>query len=62
MRQDWEYLTYRVVSSNPALIRIVAIADMNNSNHHPTGWCLDGLLANICFRTTNDRNLACQSG
>jgi len=60
--QNWEYLTYRVVSSNPALIRIVAIADMNNSNHHPTGWCLDGLLANICFRTTNDRNLACQSG
>jgi len=59
--QDWEYLTYRVVSSNPALIRIVAIADMNNSNDHPDGWCLDGLLANICFRTTNDRNLACQS-
>jgi hypothetical protein len=59
--QGWEYLTYRVVSSNPALIRIVGIADMNNSNHHPTGWCLDGLLANICFRTTNDRNLACQS-
>jgi len=59
--QDWEYLTYRVVSSNPALIRIVAIADMNNSNAHPSGWCLDGLLANICFRTTNDRNLACQS-
>jgi hypothetical protein len=59
--QDWEYLTYRVVSSNPALIRIVAIADMNNSNDHPDGWCLDGLLANICFRTSNDRNLACQS-
>jgi hypothetical protein len=59
--QGWEYLTYRVVSSNPALIRIVAIADMNNSNHHPTGWCLNGLLANICFRTTNDRTLACQS-
>jgi hypothetical protein len=59
--QDWEYLTYRVVSSNPALIRLVGIADMNNSNHHPSGWCLDGLLANICFRTTNDRNLACQS-
>jgi hypothetical protein len=59
--QGWEYLTYRVVSTNPALIRIVAIADMNNSNAHPNGWCLDGLLANICFRTTNDRNLACQS-
>jgi hypothetical protein len=59
--QGWEYLTYRVVSTNPALIRIVAIADMNNSNHHPSGWCLDGLIANICFRTTNDRNLACQS-
>jgi len=59
--QGWEYLTYRVVSSNPALIRIVAIADMNNSNHHPSSWCLDGLLANICFRTSNDRTLACQS-
>ncbi len=59
--QDWEYLTYRVVSSDPALIRIVAIADMNNSNQHPSGWCLDGLLASLCFRTTNDRNVACQS-
>ena len=59
--QDWEYLTYRVVSSNPALIRLVAIADMNNYNQHPSGWCLDGLLASICFHTTNDRNVACQS-
>jgi hypothetical protein len=57
----WEYLTYRVVSDNPAKIRIVAIADMNNSNQHPEEFCIDGLLANVCFRTTNDRNLACQS-
>jgi hypothetical protein len=57
----WEYLTYRIEGSNPAKVRIVAIADMNNSNQHPSGYCLDGLLAKVCFRTTNDRNLACQS-
>jgi hypothetical protein len=58
---DWEYLTYRIVSTNPALIRIVAIADMNNSNHHPNTLCLDGLIANVCFKVTHDQNAGCQS-
>jgi len=57
----WEYLTYRIVSTNPALIRIVAIADMNNSNHHPSELCLNGLIANVCFRVTSDQNAGCQS-
>jgi hypothetical protein len=57
----WEYLTYRIISTNPALIRIVAIADMNNSNHHPSELCLDGLIANICFKVTSDQNAGCQS-
>jgi hypothetical protein len=57
----WEYLTYRLVSDNPAKVRIVAIADMNNSNQHPSEFCVDGLIANLKFRTTNDRSLACQS-
>jgi len=54
---EWEYLTYRIVSTNPAKIRIVAIADMNNGNVHPSDWAVDGLLANVCFRVTNDRSL-----
>jgi hypothetical protein len=58
---DWEYLTYRIVSTNPALIRIVAIADMNNSNHHPNTLCLDGLIAEVCFKVTHDQNAGCQS-
>jgi hypothetical protein len=58
---DWEYLTYRIVSTNPAKIRIVAIADMNNSNDHPECLCLDGLLALVCFRVTSDQNAGCQS-
>jgi len=58
---DWECLTYRIVSTNPALIRIVAIADMNNSNQHPDTLCLDGLLANVCFKVTHDQNAGCQS-
>ncbi len=57
----WEYLTYRIEGMNPPLIRVVAIADMNNSNQHPNDWCIDGLLANICFRTTYDLDLGCQS-
>ena len=58
---DWEYLTYRIVSTHPALIRIVAIADMNNSNHHPNTLCLNGLIANVCFKVTADQNAGCQS-
>jgi hypothetical protein len=57
----WEYLTYRIVSTNPAKVRIVAIADMNNSNAHPDDLCLDGVLANVCFRVTSDQNAGCQS-
>jgi hypothetical protein len=57
----WEYFTYRIVSTNPAKIRVVAIADINNSNQHPDDLCLDGLLANVCFRTTADQNAGCQS-
>ena len=51
---EWEYLTYRVVSTNPAKLRIVAIADMNNGNQHPNEWAVNGLLANICFRVATD--------
>jgi hypothetical protein len=57
----WEYMTYRIVSTNPAKVRIVAIADMNNSNNHPNTLCLDGVLANVCFRTTADQSFGCQS-
>jgi len=58
----WEYMTYRIEGMNPPLIRVVAIADMNNSNQHPSDFCIDGLLANICFRTTYDLDLGCMAG
>jgi hypothetical protein len=56
----WEYFTYRIVSTNPAKIRIVAIADMNNSNVHPEEVNPNGDIACLTFHTTNDRTLACQ--
>jgi hypothetical protein len=58
--EEWEYFTWRIVSTNPAKIRIVAIADMNNSNVHPTGDNPLGDIACLTFHTTNDRTLACQ--
>lgn len=59
----WEYFTYRIVSPNPARVRIVAIADMNNSNHHPDCNIPDDGDVMFClkFRVTNDWTIACQS-
>jgi hypothetical protein len=57
----WEYVTYRIVSTQPAKVRIITIADMNNSDQHPTDYCVDGLVANLCFHTSNDRTFGCQS-
>jgi hypothetical protein len=61
---DWEYFTYRMVggASTSGLVRVVAIADMNNSNDHPL--CLtpgpgDVLLC-LNFRVTNDWSLSCR--
>jgi hypothetical protein len=60
---DWEYFTYRLESTNPGLIRLVAIADMNNSNKHPSCLTPDSgdIIACLKFTTSNDRNVACQS-
>lgn len=59
----WEYFTYRIVSSNPGLVRIVSIADMNNSNHHPSCNIPDDGDVIFClrFKVTNDWTIACQS-
>jgi len=56
----WEYWTYRVESTNPGKIRIVAIADMNNSNRHPDGENPNGVITCLNFHTSNDRTVACQ--
>jgi hypothetical protein len=58
--EGWEYFTYRIVSDNPAKIRLIAIADMNNSNVHPSDNNPNGEIACLTFHTSNDRELACQ--
>jgi hypothetical protein len=57
---DWEYFTYRLEGPNPSLIRLIAIADMNNSADHPDCYLEQGgVLFELCFRVTNDRNAGC---
>jgi hypothetical protein len=58
--QDWEFFTYRLESTNPCKVRLVAIADMNNSNVHPTGENPVGEVACLNFKVTNDQTIACQ--
>jgi hypothetical protein len=65
----WEYFTYRFGASGnctggcpSGLLRIVAIADMNNGPNHPScfGEGLIGSLAELQFLVTNDRTFECQ--
>ena len=65
----WEYFQYRLGEEGncgsgcpSGLIRLVAIADINNGAYHP-GCFLDGdvgQLATITFYVSNDRTLECQ--
>jgi hypothetical protein len=57
---EWEFFTYRLESTNPCKVRLVAIADMNNSNVHPDSLNPTGEVACLHFRTSNDRTVACQ--
>jgi len=59
----WEYFAYRLVSTNPGLVRVVGIADMNNSNKHPSCLTPDSgdVIACFEFKVSNDRSVACQS-
>lgn len=58
---NWEYFTYRLVSTNPGLVRVVGIADMNNSNKHPNCLAPDSgdVIACFVFQISPDRTLAC---
>ncbi|MGH9782633.1 MAG: FlgD immunoglobulin-like domain containing protein, partial [Terriglobia bacterium] len=66
--QDWEFFTYRygaIGNGNcgsgcpSCLIRVVAIADVNNGAHHPTqDGTNQGEWVVLKFRTSNDRTLA----
>jgi len=60
LQHGWEYWTYRLESTNPGKIRIVAIADMNNSNRHPDDENPNGIITCLNFHTSNDRTVACQ--
>ena len=70
VNSDWEYFSYRqgpfgnCTDACPSgMIRIVAIADVNNGAYHPTGFFDDnavGDIANIDFLVTNDRTMECQ--
>ena len=68
---DWEYFTYRFgVNGNcgtacpSGLLRIVAIAEMNDGAHHPTCYGppdrSEYELAIMRFLVTNDRTFECQ--
>jgi hypothetical protein len=57
---EWEFFTYRLESTNPCKVRLVAIADMNNSNVHPDSTNPVGEVACLNFKVTNDQTVACQ--
>jgi len=69
---DWEYFTYRHgITGNcgdacpSGLLRIIALAETNNGANHPSCFGLipmpqpPGVLANLKFYVTNDRNFNC---
>ncbi|MFH1372383.1 MAG: T9SS type A sorting domain-containing protein, partial [bacterium] len=67
---DWEYFTYRTwfwPSYEPhffwgGVIRVVAIADLNNGANHPSCFCLTGpfVLFTVDFIVTDNRLFECQ--
>jgi hypothetical protein len=57
--QDWEFFTYRIVSTLPAKIRLVGIKDMNNSSPGTDVCNPEGALACLRFKTTLDQTFAC---
>ncbi len=68
--EGWEYFTYRFGDQGnceapcpSGLIRMVAIADVNNGPFHPPAEQLnpDGTIASITFRVSNDLNLGGQN-
>jgi hypothetical protein len=65
----WEYFTYRFGATGncngpcpSGLVRIVAIADINNGFPHPPAdaYNVNGLVAILKFLVTNDRTYNCQ--
>jgi hypothetical protein len=70
----WEYFTYRFGANGncngacpSGLVRIIAIADMNNGYAHPypdfgpnNAYNVDGLVATLKFLVTSDRTYQCQ--
>jgi hypothetical protein len=56
---DWEFFTYRIVSTLPAKIRLVGIKDMNNSSPGTQVCNPEGALACLRFKTTLDQTFAC---
>ncbi len=64
----WEYFTYRYnyngncgLACPSGLLRLVAIADINNGPYHPDGYILSPgeALATMTFLVTNDRTFEC---
>ena len=67
---EWEYFTYRTGCTGDGcpsgMIRLVALAEMNDGGNHPECFTNDGLittsseLARLSFLVSNDRTLECQ--
>lgn len=64
----WEYFTYRVGATGDCggpcpsgFVRIVALAETNNANHHPTCFLegISGTLATLKFLVTDNPNYIC---
>jgi hypothetical protein len=56
----WEYFTYQVGSGAPQTIRLVALADVNNGNVHPTCYGnTSGELAKLNFAVTDNYVYEC---
>ncbi|MCI0330101.1 MAG: HYR domain-containing protein [candidate division Zixibacteria bacterium] len=60
-RQGWEFFTFRITAGSTCLIRVVAIADINNGAAHPNLTRENqGQWAVLKFRATSDRSLGGQ--
>ncbi len=64
---DWEYFTYRTGANGncsggcpSGMVSVTGIAETNDGPNHPTWDCETGILFQLEFLVSSDRNLECQ--